>query len=229
MYRKSVLTLIASTILLLTSFCAMASASTTISADPSTIEVSIGEVFTINITILNVTDLYAWDLELYYRNDVLNATEIVEGAFLEAGGETSFYILDFNDAYNATHGWIWAVCLLTGSVLGASGNGTLATITFRPIGEGNTTLNIYNTYLLNSDGTSINFTTADGQVTVTETTLLGDVDGDGDVDSMDLFTLAAVYGTETGDPLYNSNCDFDNDGDVDSMDLFTLAANFGKE
>jgi len=65
----------------------------------------------------------------------------------------------------------------------------------------------------------------DGVVTVT---IAGDVDGDNDVDSMDLFTLAAVYGTKTGDPLYNSECDFDDDGDIDSMDLFTLAANYGR-
>jgi len=184
MYRKSVLTLIASTILLLTSFCATASASTTISADPSTIEVSIGEVFTINITILNVADLYAWDLRLYYRNDVLNATEIVEGAFLETAGETFFWVFDLNDAYNATHGRVSVICLLTGSVPGASGNGTLATITFRPVGEGNTTLNIYSTYLLNSDGTSISHTTADGQV-----------NGDGKIDWQDLLVLARAYGT----------------------------------
>jgi len=85
---------------------------TTIYVNPSTIGVPINEAFSIDVTIANVTDLYGWDVGLYYRNDVLNATEIVEGAFLEAGGETSFYILDFNDAYNATHGWIWAVCLL---------------------------------------------------------------------------------------------------------------------
>lgn len=58
--------------------------------------------------------------------------------------------------------------------------------------------------------------------------IAGDIDRDRDVDSMDLFALAAAYGTKQDDPLYNPNCDFDSDGDVDSMDLFTLAPNYGK-
>ena len=59
--------------------------------------------------------------------------------------------------------------------------------------------------------------------------LLGDIDGDGDVDSADLFTLAPVYGSKSGDARYNPRCDFDNDGDVDSADLFILAPNYGKK
>jgi len=56
----------------------------------------------------------------------------------------------------------------------------------------------------------------------------GDIDRDRDVDSMDLFTLAAAYDTQQDDTFHNPSCDFDDDGDVDSVDLFTLAANYGK-
>jgi len=73
--------------------------------------------------------------------------------------------------------------------------------------------------------------TADNNFTngVVRVKLLGDTDGDNDVDSSDLFTLAAAYGSKKGQPLYKENCDFDLDGDVDSADLFALAANYGKE
>mgnify|MGYP001031568468 CR=1 FL=1 len=69
-------------------------------------------------------------------------------------------------------------------------------------------------------------TMVDSKITVT---IPGDVEGDFDVDSEDLFMLAPAYNSKLGDPLYNPRCDFDNDGDVDSMDLFILAPNFGKK
>ena len=56
---------------------------------------------------------------------------------------------------------------------------------------------------------------------------IGDIDVDDDVDSMDLFTLAAAYGSGGSDLSYNPRCDFEPDGDVDSMDLFALSANYG--
>jgi len=58
--------------------------------------------------------------------------------------------------------------------------------------------------------------------------LPGDVNGDGVVDSYDLFALADAFGSRPGDPNWNPNCDFDMNGVVDSSDLFILAENYGK-
>lgn len=57
--------------------------------------------------------------------------------------------------------------------------------------------------------------------------LIGDVDGDGDVDIADLGALLASFDLPTDDPNYNPDADFDGDGDVDLSDLGALLANFG--
>ena len=69
---------------------------------------------------------------------------------------------------------------------------------------------------------SITRGTRDGTVFVT---ILGDVDGDGDVDPSDLYKLSSAYGTS---PPSNPWCDLDGDGDVDASDLFDLSKNYGK-
>ena len=38
-----------------------------------------GLIYSINITIENVTNLYAWGFKLYYPNDILNGTSYTEG------------------------------------------------------------------------------------------------------------------------------------------------------
>jgi len=296
----------------------------------------IGETFEINITVSNVADVYTWQAGMTFNSSVLEALSFEEGSFLktwaDTNNQTTLWVEGTIDNVAGTisnHG-----CALTGPITGASGNGTLGTITFKVKNYGNSALNLTDILLLDStlieipinvtdgyfeflavphdvavinvvpsattayvgqslnitvtamnEGTSIetfnvtayynttlivtqaitnlasgasatvNFiwdTTgvAKGSYTIsgnasevtgeTDTAdngyvdgivkvkILGDVDGDGDVDSMDLFTLAAAYGTHTGDPLFNVACDFDGDGDVDSMDLFALAANYGK-
>ena len=64
-------------------------------------------------------------------------------------------------------------------------------------------------------------------VAVTGDGILGDIDGDGDVDLSDLATLLASYATCTGDPGYNPAADFDASGCIDLSDLATLLANYG--
>jgi hypothetical protein len=58
--------------------------------------------------------------------------------------------------------------------------------------------------------------------------LVGDIDGDGSVDVVDLLYLADAFGSMAGDPTYNSTSDFNNDGSVDVVDLLMLAENFGR-
>ena len=57
--------------------------------------------------------------------------------------------------------------------------------------------------------------------------LVGDLDGDGDVDLSDLATLLAAYGACEGDPSYNPLADLDGSGCVDLADLAALLANYG--
>jgi hypothetical protein len=58
-------------------------------------------------------------------------------------------------------------------------------------------------------------------------TIVGDLDGDGDVDLADLAELLAAYGTCTGDPEFNPAADLDASGCVDLSDLAALLGNYG--
>jgi len=55
--------------------------------------------------------------------------------------------------------------------------------------------------------------------------LLGDIDGDGDVDATDMiFHFSPAYGSRIGDGNYNQYADFNGNGIVDSLDLIIYFA-----
>ena len=64
--------------------------------------------------------------------------------------------------------------------------------------------------------------------------LVGDIDGDGDVDWRDFGDFATAYGSKgppqvpTPDPKYNLQADFEPDGDVDWVDFGDFATNYGR-
>jgi len=103
----------------------------------------IGDTFTINITITNITDLYAWQIPLYYKSSVLNATAIAEGPFLRRDGANTFFTAaNFTDNYNATHGQVFLAATRVGVPNGLDGTGILATVSFKTIAYGNSHLYI---------------------------------------------------------------------------------------
>jgi hypothetical protein len=128
--------------------------------------------YSANITVSNVTDLYAWNIGLYYQSSVLNATQAVEGPFLKAGGAEPLFILaNFTDRYNSTNGYILMSCARPYPFLGINGSGTLATVTFKAIGTGSTVMHIdtsgqFVTELDDSNGNPMPYTAIDGLVNV---------------------------------------------------------------
>jgi hypothetical protein len=141
-------------------------AETAIMVDPAkTIHSDIETPFEINITVSQVSDLAGWEFKLYYPNAMLNGTELAEGPFLKTAGPTLFLSKTFNDNYDATHGLVWVACSLMIAGPGAEGNGTLATITFKPKSIGTGVFQLADTDLLDSkfpDPQHLPHTTVDG-------------------------------------------------------------------
>jgi len=129
--------------------------STMIYTDPQTINAAIGQNFTINIMVSNITDLYGWQLKLRWNITILEVANINEGVFLRTHGATFFH-----QTINET-GYLVLDVTLLGDVSGVSGNGMLATVQFHVKENGNCDLQLYDTVLINSSEQTIAHTVRD--------------------------------------------------------------------
>lgn len=183
----------------------------------------INETFTVNITISDVIDLYLAVFSLSWDPNILNLTSVIQGDFLEGSGiETTFAVAEIN----YEEGYIREVTYTRlGTVPGKSGNGTLATLTFKVLTSGSTLLDIYFSGLIDSSEASITHSAVDGNVIAT---IFGDINGDFKVDWDDLLMFAKAYESSEGEPNWNPRADFNYDGTIDYQDLFIFARNYGK-
>ncbi|MCK4474397.1 PKD domain-containing protein [Candidatus Bathyarchaeota archaeon] len=117
---------------------------TTVAVDPATCSANPEQYVTVNVTITGVTDLKSWGFRLGFVRGLLEAKaeNITEGAFLKQGGTTAF-------SKKAYSNYIDVGCMLMVTP-GVSGSGTLATATFKVLGTGNVTLDLYRVGLINS-------------------------------------------------------------------------------
>ena len=114
--------------------------------------------FTIDIKILNATDVYSFNFKLSFDPTIVEGVEIAEGTFLSSVGPTTI----LHSQIDNPAGFIWFSVTLT-SPPGASGAGTLATITFHVIGLGATDFTLYDTSLTDSGAQSLTHSTANGR------------------------------------------------------------------
>ena len=129
---------------------------------------NVSTFFSIDIVISNVTDLYGWDVKIYYLNSIVRCINATEGPFLKSSNQTFWVPPIINDAYNETHGMVHLACTLIRKVPGVNGSGVLATIVFQAIGCGNTTLYLHDTKLADSHTNPIPHTTSNGFVEISE-------------------------------------------------------------
>lgn len=109
--------------------------STTVSLNPVFSREVVGNDISVDIVISNVVNLYRWEFKLFYETNSLNAISVTEGPFLKlfAGPSGTYFATHWiNDAYNSTHGIVWAWAIMTQMPpQPATGSGVLATVKFR--------------------------------------------------------------------------------------------------
>ena len=115
--------------------------------------VHINETFTVNVTIQgnNITGV---EFKLLFNNSILNATKVEEGPFLKNYGSTLTIPSNLSNSINNTKGEIRLGSALVGSAV-ASGDGTVATITFKAILIGNTLLDLRDVTLVDENITPV--------------------------------------------------------------------------
>jgi len=133
------------------------STSALVYVDPEVSVGAVGQNFTINVKISNVTDLYGWEFKLGWNTTILDVVEVYEGPFLKNVADTFFTF-----KVNNTAGYMIADCTLLGMVPGASGDGTLATVTFYVKSKGDSVLDLFDTILIDSIEQMIPHSAIDG-------------------------------------------------------------------
>jgi hypothetical protein len=159
--------------------------STILYPQPTAFRKSQGVSFNLNVSVQNVTDLYAFDIYLYYNTTLLDALSVAEGPFLKSGGSTITVKSEVND----TEGKVRFALSLLGAPTGVNGSGTLFTTTFQSSTQatGESPLSLQDTDLEDSNWPSpnpINHAVIDGSVTIllveviTHPVIVGEVEYD---------------------------------------------------
>jgi hypothetical protein len=184
---------------------------------PSITIVNTGDVFSVNVSIQDVLDLYAFHLFLGYSTTVLDALSVY--IYPPFNGGPIITIIDDEDGYVEVSGSIG----IPGP--GVFGSFPLAKITFNATTLGNSELHLYNIDLWDSMVNTIPHVTYNGSVKVT---IPGDVDGDFKVKMDDIIALCYAFGSKIGQPKYHPNLDINNDGIISMDDIIIAVRNFGK-
>ena len=186
--------------------------------DPSLIPSS---SFAINVTIVNATNLFSFEFRLSYSPEIIEATEIQEGTFLNSTGTTSI----LKNEINNTLGFVLFSVGLTAPP-GANGNGILSTIVFQVLANGTSTLTLSDIVLKDPDDQVLTFTKTDGYFS-NLTKKLGDINGDGVIDLFDLVEAAIRFGaTPTDTERWNPDADLNHDGIINVFDLIQVCIHF---
>ncbi|NVM22909.1 MAG: hypothetical protein HWN68_14140 [Desulfobacterales bacterium] len=115
--------------------------------EPKDNTAEVGETFGVNITVTDITEeesLYSWDCRITFDPGIINAVNATEGTFLTSTGYDTTWLPPNIDNITGT---IDMGAIITPSMEwngfppnGAVGSGTLATVTFKAVGQGATGL-----------------------------------------------------------------------------------------
>ena len=179
--------------------------------------VHLGDTFTFNIHVENISDLAGWQFDVVFDPTALEAVDVSEGDFLKMDGSSTFFQGGTID--NAT-GKIGGLSAARFSTQGASGTGVLLQVTFKAKAAGETELTLPNLQFGSTTGDSISAIPSPIYITVQERLLPGDVNRDGVVSILDLILVAQQLGQRVPP---DSPVDINGDGVVNIFDIVPIA------
>ena len=113
---------------------------------PALSNVTVGSLFTLDIRISGVLDLFGWELDLGFSpSGLVSASPATEGSFLGAGQTFGGGSVD-----NAA-GTITTMFSALSGITGVSGDGILASISFEALIDGTATFSLSNVMLIDSN------------------------------------------------------------------------------
>jgi uncharacterized membrane protein len=132
---------------------------TAVSVQPSVLKPAVGEKFRIAIHVENVTDLYAWQVDLHWNPNILSCTAVTLGPF---GPQD----IPAQLGPDNNEGWLLFACSLLGDKPGISGSGDILYVDFEVKAAGASPLALLEnyTYLINSSLGTIPCTVESGVV-----------------------------------------------------------------
>ena len=133
-------------------------------------QVKVGDIFTIQLNVENISDLAGWQGDITFDPAVLKADSVSEGSFLKQGGGRTHFL---KGTIDNTKGRIAGIGAARVSEGGASGEGTLLSVTFTAKANGESRLVLRKFQAGSSLGETIPSRPPDTIITVGEPPHLG--------------------------------------------------------
>ena len=183
--------------------------------------IHVSDTFTLDLGAESVSDLAGWQFDIAFDPAVLKAVGVSEGDFLKIDGATTFFQRGTIDNRS---GKIKGLSSASLSKDGASGTGTLLSVTLAAKTAGQTQLRLENFQLADITGVSIAAGPHEVVITVEGQLVTGDVNRDGQVSILDMVLVARHFGETV--PA-NSEVDINGDGIISILDLILVAQHMG--
>jgi len=187
--------------------------------------------FKVNVSIADVPDpgVFSYEFKLYYNNTLLNATkaEIPPDHWLKPSLKPTYIFIVDPGTINQSQGYVSFAVTLLAPEPGKTGNGTLATVTFRAQETGGSNLTILSPILVPpacGPWMPEEYDVFGGFVEVT----LPDLNNDRKVDVSDLAIIAKAFGSYPNHKRWNPICDVNRDSEINIIDMVVTAKSFGK-
>jgi hypothetical protein len=135
---------------------------TSVSINPASAEANQGDTITLEVMVSDVTDLFGFQFDINYNNEVLEFQKAQQGTFLNNNGAENTFCVDYKTSPGLVKN---IVCTRFGS-LGLEGSGLLETLTFKAIATGESDITLANVKLADPKASLIALTTLNGKVVV---------------------------------------------------------------